>query len=54
MTDVLKYIDEKFPDDYVHFGGEELFYECWEEKENIKKYLIEHNMTSFDLAVEFR
>jgi len=30
VTDVLSYINTSFKDSYVHFGGDEVDYDCWD------------------------
>lgn len=29
LNEVLDYVNQTFIDDYVHFGGDEVEYECW-------------------------
>jgi hexosaminidase len=39
----------------VHFGGDEVTYDCWGQRETIKQYMKEHNIsTYFNLSVDFR
>jgi N-acetyl-beta-hexosaminidase len=35
VKDVLTYIHTAFDDDYVHFGGDEVVYECWGDRPEI-------------------
>lgn len=55
LKDVLLHVNNTFADSYVHFGGDEVTYECWGQRQNIKDYMREHNISDyFDLSVDFR
>ena len=38
-------IVEVFPSDFIHLGGDEVRYGCWENNENITAWMKEHNIT---------
>lgn len=46
-------IVEVFPDKYVHLGGDEVGFECWQTNQDILNYMKEFNMTSFVQLEEF-
>ncbi len=42
LNDVVDY----FPDEYVHLGGDEVSFLCWESKPWIQKFMKENNLTN--------
>lgn len=46
-------IVDVFPDKYVHLGGDEVGFECWQTNQDILNYMKEFNMTSFVQLEEF-
>lgn len=48
-------MDKTFSDEYAHFGGDEIEYDCWDNNEKISKYMKDNNITDAEeLSVIFR
>ena len=47
MSDVLDYINETFIDNYVHFGGDEIWLDCFNERPEIKKWMEANNIPTY-------
>lgn len=55
LTKVLNYTNSTFVDDYTHFGGDEVVYDCWGNRQGIIDYMKQHNISSYKaLAIDFR
>ena len=55
LTDVLKYVNQTFIDDYAHFGGDEVVYNCWGNRQNIVDWMKANNIADFKaLSIYFR
>lgn len=52
MDDLLKEIVEVFKDKYIHLGGDEVGFECWQSNSGIKKYMQDNNITTFEKLEE--
>ena len=44
---------EVFPEKYVHIGGDEVGFECWESNADIKDYMEKHKLSFKDLEDYF-
>lgn len=42
LNDLVSY----FPDEYIHLGGDEVSFSCWENKTWIKSFMSEHNISN--------
>lgn len=52
---VLNYVNSTFVDDYVHFGGDEVVYNCWGKKDSIVAWMKDNNITDYKgLSIYFR
>lgn len=52
---VFTYVNNTFEDDYIHFGGDEVVYDCWAQRQSIKDYMaVNHIPTFYDLSVDYR
>jgi N-acetyl-beta-hexosaminidase len=52
---VFTYVNATFDDEYVHFGGDEVVYDCWSQKQNIKDYMVANGIpTYYDLSIDYR
>ncbi|KAJ5070177.1 beta-hexosaminidase [Anaeramoeba ignava] len=49
LTDIWKEMSTLFIDNFIHFGGDEVYYECWKEDPQINQWMQEHNMTTTQL-----
>lgn len=52
LRNLFKEVVEVFPDAYVHLGGDEVGFECWESNENITKYMHSNNITTYEQLEE--
>ncbi|XP_061720441.1 beta-hexosaminidase subunit beta-like [Cydia pomonella] len=53
LGDLIKEVQDLFPDKYFHVGGDEVNTKCWENDSTIQVYLKEHNMTVTELFPMF-
>ncbi len=50
LRDMLDY----FNDELIHLGGDEVFYECWKERESIEEFMKKHNIATYpDLMIYY-
>jgi hexosaminidase len=55
LEEVMGYVNRTFPDAYVHFGGDEVEYDCWGDRPAILEWMKEHGIADFKaLSVDFR
>lgn len=52
MQKLLNEIVEVFPDEYVHLGGDEVGFECWESNAVIKEFMKSNNITTYEALEE--
>lgn len=52
MQGLLTEVVRVFPDAYVHLGGDEVGFECWESNSDIKAYMTKHNFTKYEQLEE--
>lgn len=52
---VFTYVNNTFEDQYVHFGGDQVVYDCWGQRQSIKDYMNANNIPDFySLSVDYR
>ncbi len=39
LKNVFTYVNSTFEDQYVHFGGQEVVFDCWKQRQSILKYM---------------
>jgi hexosaminidase len=55
VDQVLNYTVQKFPDSFVHFGGDEVRQGCWGSRSSIKDFMAKNNLTNYNqLEVYYR
>jgi hexosaminidase len=47
LTALYKELSAVFKDDYVHLGGDEVSFDCWQRDANITKFMKEQNFTDY-------
>ncbi|KAG5868152.1 Beta-hexosaminidase subunit beta, partial [Gonioctena quinquepunctata] len=52
LEGLFEEVNETFPDEFVHLGGDEVEFECWESNSNITKFMEEKNITGDYKALE--
>lgn len=52
LEQLFQELVDVFPDKYIHLGGDEVGFECWESNENITNYMIKHNITDYEQLEE--
>lgn len=50
---IYREISEVFPDRYVHLGGDEVGFECWDSNTEIRKYMLDNQMKTFNDLEEY-
>lgn len=45
ISDLFGELQDRFPDQYIHVGGDEVELDCWSSNAAITKFMAEHNMT---------
>lgn len=50
---LLEEVIEVFPDKYIHLGGDEVGFECWQSNQDITNYMNQFNITSYVQLEEF-
>ncbi|KAK9659895.1 Glucosamine-6-phosphate isomerase (Glucosamine-6-phosphate deaminase) (GNPDA) (GlcN6P deaminase) [Basidiobolus ranarum] len=53
IQNFLKEVTQWFDDDFVHIGGDEVNFKCWEVTPGYPEYLEKHNKTMEDIFSEF-
>lgn len=43
---------EVFPDEYIHLGGDEVGFECWQSNNDIVQYMKRENITTYEMLEE--
>jgi len=43
LTDLQNY----FPDEFIHMGGDEVFGACWDRRPSIAKWMKKHNISDY-------
>jgi hexosaminidase len=55
LTSVLNYTNSTFADDYIHFGGDEVVYDCWGTRPAIVAWMKTNNISNYkSLSTYFR
>ena len=49
---LLEEIVQVFPDKYLHLGGDEVPFDCWESNPKIQGFMRDHNITKNFTALE--
>ncbi|XP_055295128.1 beta-hexosaminidase subunit beta-like [Sitodiplosis mosellana] len=52
MQKLLAEIGTVFPDEYIHLGGDEVGFECWESSKKIQDYMQKENITRYEVLEE--
>lgn len=52
LKDLFAEVAEVFPDKYIHLGGDEVGFECWQSNSNITEYMQENNIANYEKLEE--
>lgn len=47
VKEVITYVNNTFDDNYVHFGGDEVLLECWDQRPSIKEFMVANNLPDY-------
>lgn len=47
LNDVLSELKGVFPDEYIHLGMDEVYYDCWKSNPNISEWMSKMNMSDY-------
>ncbi|CAG9786544.1 unnamed protein product [Diatraea saccharalis] len=53
LEDLIKEVQQWFPDKYFHVGGDEVELECWKSNPELQKYMTENKLTAAQLHALF-
>lgn len=53
MSKLWNEVAKVFPDDYVHLGGDEVSYDCWQSNPQIQKWMAQRNWTNYELLEQY-
>lgn len=55
LKNIFQELNEIFTDEFVHFGGDEVTYSCWDQRPDIKKFMKQHGIADYaHLQMYFR
>ena len=55
VNGVFKEIQEMFPDEFIHLGGDEVSFNCWKNKTSIHDWMVKNGISSYqDLEIMYR
>lgn len=52
LEQLFQELVDVFPDKYLHLGGDEVGFECWQSNTNISSYMIQNNITKYEQLEE--
>lgn len=53
IRNFLQEVVSVFPDKYLHLGGDEVSYDCWQSSPIIKEFMQQQNLTSYSQVEEY-
>ncbi|OQR74869.1 beta-hexosaminidase subunit beta-like [Tropilaelaps mercedesae] len=53
VYNILKEVKMTFPDNYIHLGMDEVYYDCWHSSPEIQQFMIHHNMSLISEVEEY-
>jgi len=53
LTALFQEIIQVFPDEYLHLGGDEVSFTCWENNGEIQQWMKEHNYTDYSKLEQY-
>lgn len=55
LKNMFQDLNDIFVDEFVHFGGDEVQYSCWDQRPDIKKFMKQHSIPDYaHLQLYFR
>ncbi|XP_063700127.1 beta-hexosaminidase subunit beta-like [Culicoides brevitarsis] len=52
LQELFKEVTELFPDKYIHLGGDEVGFECWQSNSNITEYMKQNDIRNYEKLEE--
>jgi len=53
VINFLKEMETNFNDEYIHLGGDEVVYGCWNQDPQIQKFMSDHGYKSYDQLMQY-
>jgi len=47
LKNIIAEFKEVFPDEYIHLGNDEVYYDCWKSNPDIQKWMAQMNFTEY-------
>jgi hexosaminidase len=47
LENILSELKDVFPDEYIHLGNDEVYYDCWKSNPEIQSWMQAMNFTDF-------
>lgn len=53
LSDLMRELADVFPDAFIHLGGDEVDFSCWETNPNIRNFMMQRNISKVEKLEEY-